>query len=66
MPAACRPMNARKNPIPTEIASFIDLEMLLMTHSRTGVTLTRKNSTPDKKTAPRAVCQGTPMPFTTE
>lgn len=65
-PAACSPMNAKKNPIPTEMASFIDLEMELITHSRTGVTLTRKKRTPDRNTAPSAVCQVTPRPFTTE
>ncbi len=51
--------------MPAAIASFKLLGMALMTHSRKCVTLTIRKSTPERNTAPRAVCQGYPMPFTT-
>ena len=65
-PAPFNPMTARKKPMPTEMASFCDLEMLSMIHRRTGVTLTRRNSTPEANTAASAASQGMPRPFTTE
>ena len=65
-PAPLRPMTARKKPMPTEMASFCEAEMLSMIHWRTGVMLTNRNSTPEANTAASAASHGSPMPFTTE
>lgn len=65
-PAPLRPMTARKKPMPAEMASFCDFEMLSMIHRRTGVMLTMRNSTPEANTAASAASHGMPSPFTTE
>ncbi len=65
MPALFRPMIARKKPMPAAMASLRLFGMELITHSRNGVTLTMRNSMPDRNTAPSAICHGTPSPCTT-
>ena len=59
-PALRSPMMTRKNPMPAAIASFCERGMAFTTHSRTGSTDRTSIRTPEQKTAPSAVCQGSP------
>ena len=45
--------------------NFSDSGMPFTSHSRTFRTDTTKNSSPERNTAPRATCHGTPIPCTT-
>ncbi len=51
--------------MPAPMPSLREIGMALMSHSRIRKMLIRKKPTPERKTAPRAVCQGTCMPLTT-
>ena len=52
-------------PIPALTAAYNSEGIDAMIHWRTPVTVRIRNATPERNTAPSAVCQGTPMPFTT-
>jgi len=45
-------------PIPADIAILNALRMAFTIHSRSGSTLKTKKINPERKTTPRAVCQG--------
>ena len=53
-------------PIPAAVECFKQFGIPLTICSRTRVMVSRTNNTPDKKTTPRAVRQGIPMPRHTE
>ena len=55
------PTNAMKKPIPAAVECFRQSGMPLTICSRTRVTVSTRNMTPDKKTTPNAVRQGTCM-----
>ncbi len=65
MPTLRSPMMIRNSPTPAEIATLSVRGMASIIHSRTGVSERATNRTPERNTAPRAVCHGTPMPITT-
>ena len=54
-----------KNPMPAPIAPLSELGTASMTASRTRVKVSKIKTTPEMKTAPNAVSQGTPMAPTT-
>ena len=62
----CSPIVPRKRPIPAPIPNLSDIGTALISHSRIRSRLTTKISTPDRNTAPNAVCQGTCIAPTTE
>ncbi len=61
-PRFCRPMKVMKSPIPTLAASRRFRGMDSMIRSRTPTQVRTRKSTPERKTTPSAVCQGTPCP----
>ncbi len=60
-----RPIKAINKPIPAETACFMPAGITLMIVSRMRVAVKSRKITPEMKTAPSAVCHGTPMPCTT-
>ncbi len=65
MPAFCSPMKAMKRPMPAATALNRGRGIAPTISRRTPETVSSRNSTPDRKTQPSAVCHGTPMPLTT-
>ena len=65
MPALRKPTKATNSPMPAAMPSFKLRGIALMSHSRTGSTLSVTNSTPERNTAPSAACQWCPEPTTT-
>lgn len=61
-----RPTKAMNMPIPAAVECFSPSGMPLTICSRTRVTVSRTNRTPEKNTTPSAVRQGMPMPRQTE
>ncbi len=66
MPAFCSPMKAMNRPMPALTASFSGIGIELMIASRTPVTASSRNTSPDTNVAASAVSHGTPSPITTE
>ena len=65
MPALRSPMNAMKSPTPAATAAYSSDGIAATIACRRPVSVRIKNATPERNTAPSAVCHGTPMPFTT-
>lgn len=65
IPTFFKPTKAINRPIPADTACFIPEGMALIIVSLILVIVKIKNATPEIKTAPRAVCHGTPIPNTT-
>jgi hypothetical protein len=65
MPELRRPMKAMKRPMPPATAEWSWWGMALSNFWRTPPKVSRRKMMPERKTAPRAVCQGMPMPLTT-
>ena len=57
MPALRRPTSAMNKPMPAAMPSFRLRGIASTSHWRTGSTLKTTNSTPERNTAPKAVCQ---------
>ena len=57
MPALRRATKAMNKPMPAAMPSFRLRGIASTSHWRTGSTLKITNSTPERKTAPKAVCQ---------
>ena len=51
--------------MPTAVAAYSGRGIDSTIHRRTPTAVSSRNSTPDRNTAPSAVCHSTPMPFTT-
>ena len=66
MLALRKPMNAMNRPIPAAVPYFRQSGMPLTIISRTLVRVSKRNSMPEMKTTPSAVCHGTPRPMTIE
>ena len=66
MPPCFNPVKAMNNPIPTAMAAFKLAGIALITTSRTFKTVTSMKRREATKTPASAVCQGIPMPKTTE
>jgi hypothetical protein len=64
-PTAFNPMKVRKRPMPTAKLCLSERGIALASQLRTRNTVRIVKSTPARKIAPNAVCQGNPMPFTT-
>jgi len=64
-PMSFRPMKVTKRPMPTAKACLSERGRAAASHPRTRNTVSSVNATPARKIAPRAVCQGKPIPFTT-
>ena len=60
-----KPMIQMNKPIPTVIAIFKDVGIASMINWRILVKVNTKNTRPEIKTAPNAVCQVSPIPSTT-
>ncbi len=58
-------MKATNTPMPPAMAALSEGGTALRISSRTRSTVSSRNSTPDQKTIPSAVRQGTPMRATT-
>ena len=65
MPELRSPMKAMNNPMPAATAEYSSNGIAAMIICRTPAKVKMRNATPERKTAPNAVSQGTPMPFTT-
>ena len=65
IPALRSPRNAMKSPIPPATAVLIERGIASTTSARTRPAVRSRNATPERKTAPSAVCHGTPIPSTT-
>ena len=63
MPELRRPMNAMNKPTPAATAAYSSFGIADTINCLTPMTVRIKNATPDRNTAPRATCQGTPMPL---
>ena len=61
MPAPLKPINAINRPIPTPMAPFRQAGMASITICVMFVIARMKNNTPEINTAPKAVCQLSPM-----
>ncbi len=57
-PAFCRPMKAMNSPMPMAMPFFMLGLMASISVSRTPTSDSSRNSTPEKKTTPRPICQG--------
>ena len=66
MPEFRNPMKAMKRPTPAATAECSSCGMAETMTCRTPSSVSRKNATPERNTAPSAACHGIPMPFTTE
>ena len=64
-PMARSPIRPRKKPIPAAMPSLSESGMPFTSHSRTRSSETRRNSSPERNTAPSAACHDTPAPSTT-
>ena len=62
MPALKRPRSAMKNPIPADIASFIDLGMLSSIFILRPLTVNMRNSIPEMKTTMSPCSNVNPIP----
>ena len=58
-------MNAMNRPMPAAIAENKARGMALTISWRMPAKVSTRNATPEMKTSPSAVCQGTPIPCTT-
>jgi len=65
MPPFSSPIKAMNNPMPAEMAIFIEYGMAARIFSRTPVIERSKNRHPLMKTKPSALCHGMPMPMQT-
>ena len=64
-PAFCRPIMARKRPIPLMVAILKDAGMARMRAARAPLKASARNKSPSMKTAARATCQEIPIWVTT-
>ncbi len=65
IPASFRPMKAMNSPTPAATAENSGLGIAATIIWRTPTRVSTRKATPDRKTQPRAVSHGTPMPLTT-
>ncbi len=64
-PESFNPMKAMNRPMPPATAANSETGMALMISCRTPTRVRTRKATPERKTQPSAVSQGTPMPLTT-
>src|SRR5215471_15392926 len=65
MPELRKPMNAMNRPTPAATAAYNSNGIAERMSWRTPSSVSNRNATPDRNTAPSATCHGTPMPLTT-
>ena len=65
IPALRSPMSAMNKPMPTATAAYSSNGIADTIICRTPAAVKIRNATPDRNTAPSAVCHGMPIPFTT-